>query len=801
MNVRGHRPHPDQEVSHPDPELGRLRATVAKLEEEAKGLRATVQDKTTTITSLQHDLDWARRSLEQSANTFKKLNRENASLIEKHRDAENLLMTRGIRLRLQNEFPIERQNCLGVSNQDHAAGNPSVVEAEWKQRLQLKEEEHKERLRQAREAYDKDIQNLAAKDRREREDQAAIHQKELEKQRNVTWKLDTDKAGLKNECKEKEAQIRQGEFSITRLEKNNRTLCQAYKAKVMRIRQLEESKAALEAFLGSRLTPRMIILAKIAAERVSRLDSNGSGDRFLQACTAQELSATSLDVPLEDDKLLRFTRDLHANSGKLEIGPSLDVQVCAVCKSPKFANTANTAGPNARLNEFPVPVRGVRPITRCCNTICSACLLRCITESLHASWFSNLGRSKWFKCPVADCDEFLDIPHVAELGNLLRRLGSPDVAAQIAIYERAVVLHNALEPESLKCRPTRLALEKAAALHSRLISRNMMRSFFDPSVQSSQPDEEGKIPQFTAGPIRMFDVDHEDGKLSVPIFMKFLRRKTVATGRRCSGCSEVWCDLDFTTIGEWIETCKGFTGDWMWKILVFPEKLAGSCGHEIDHCNNCLAEHMKVKLEELGRGVADNMPCPSEGCNRKLEYQEVMLYGDRESLIKYDKYLLLNSITALPNFRWCGRGACGNGQLYEEDDELITCDECGFAMCYRHQIPFHRGLTCEQYDSQREHGDPSYKQTQEWISKNSKPCPGVGCGVNITKGEACFHMTCVSCGHEFCWECLASWANINPEPGRYRASAHTVNCFFRTSRLMPTQIMGMSIDDALGDGE
>ena len=63
-------------------------------------------------------------------------------------------------------------------------------------------------------------------------------------------------------------------------------------------------------------------------------------------------------------------------------------------------------------------------------------------------------------------------------------------------------------------------------------------------------------------------------------------------------------------------------------------------------------------------------------------------------------------------------------------------------MCYNHSLPWHEGLTCEQYDSMKEHGDPSFGQTEEWINQNTKRCPS--CRANIQKGEACFHMTCES---------------------------------------------------------
>ena len=61
-------------------------------------------------------------------------------------------------------------------------------------------------------------------------------------------------------------------------------------------------------------------------------------------------------------------------------------------------------------------------------------------------------------------------------------------------------------------------------------------------------------------------------------------------------------------------------------------------------------------------------------------------------------------------------------------------------MCFTHEMPWHDGLTCDEYESQRDHGDPSFAETREWIRTNTKDCPG--CQVGIQKGEACFHMTC-----------------------------------------------------------
>ena len=75
-------------------------------------------------------------------------------------------------------------------------------------------------------------------------------------------------------------------------------------------------------------------------------------------------------------------------------------------------------------------------------------------------------------------------------------------------------------------------------------------------------------------------------------------------------------------------------------------------------------------------------------------------------------------------------------------DPHIRCSECQFEMCFTHQTPWHGGMACDQYESQRAHGDPDHAQTQEWLRANTKNCPGQACGVSIQKGNACFHMTC-----------------------------------------------------------
>jgi len=234
-------------------------------------------------------------------------------------------------------------------------------------------------------------------------------------------------------------------------------------------------------------------------------------------------------------------------------------------------------------------------------------------------------------------------------------------------------------------------------------------------------------------------------------------------------------------------------GAWMLNILVFPTSEIQQCDHDFEVCRACTAEYLRGSLVSGGASACKNLSCPQ--CNRKLDYQEVHKLADAETFAKYEKFLLQTLLSNEPGFRWCLAPLCENGQLYQRDpvNPKISCEECSFQMCFKHEIPWHRGLTCDEYESQRDHGDPSFAETREWIRTNTKPCPR--CQTPIQKGPDCFHMTCGQgeCNHEFCWQCLADWADIRTQGQQ----GHAEGCFFRTSNLRPTGIRGENIEDAL----
>jgi hypothetical protein len=66
------------------------------------------------------------------------------------------------------------------------------------------------------------------------------------------------------------------------------------------------------------------------------------------------------------------------------------------------------------------------------------------------------------------------------------------------------------------------------------------------------------------------------------------------------------------------------------------------------------------------------------------------------------------------------------------DNVIVTCHHCGTKQCFLHRIPWHEGLTCEEWDQQQRTITSQQEQkSEEWIQTGTKPCPGPGCGRRV----------------------------------------------------------------------
>ncbi|KAK3316225.1 hypothetical protein B0H66DRAFT_560739 [Apodospora peruviana] len=562
----------------------------------------------------------------------------------------------------------------------------------------------------------------------------------------------------------------------------------------------------LLSLLGSALTPRGILLLKTIQYH--------QPDNHLSSTLPSRARFHHPDKVLDSTQAADFARSVDARPGIL--GPDeVSFRVCALCHVPRFLRGLSkcTAGPY-RDSEFEYS----KGATNCCSQpICDACFLPSIVSSITNDWWHDLGSNAWLRCPTPSCRAPLPFQYNVELTNTLRNLRDDKCLIHVSTFERASRLRAALE--LLEPRPTPEALRRAAELHTQLEKHGRMRGLLNLSLCPSLA-------------IEMMSVDSTDGSrtLQVPIFVgQFLRTGhevgLYAAPRECTVCAEALSDVvlgdDQADEDRWAAAVRDFPGDWTCQIRAFPPPSAlpaCSAAHNLDICRTCLGRHLATQLDTRGRAACESLGCPTPGCGHIYTHDEIRLLAPAETFAMYDKLRLLSHLATLPNFRWCLREGCEMGQIHEIPDQMgdgpldcrrncVQCDVCGFDMCFRHQVPWHRGQSCAEYEAAGwgqmggGGGNPEMEATQEWLRTHTKQCR---CGARVEKEGGCFHMTCRVCSFEFCWECMADWSRIirrNPitGQGRYDRNGHIVGCWFR-SEMAPyaTMVRGNTVEEALG---
>ncbi|KAM7198876.1 hypothetical protein V8F20_005943 [Naviculisporaceae sp. PSN 640] len=485
------------------------------------------------------------------------------------------------------------------------------------------------------------------------------------------------------------------------------------------------------------------------------------------------------------------------------------IRVCAVCNIPRFvkipSDHTSTASQVGEGSEFSSAYR----TTPCCGeSICDPCLIRTIVSSFTKDWWFDGRYDWWLRCPGPQCYSDLPLYH-QQVKDLLRQLGGDKSELYEAQFVHCLRLRKALS--ELVPRPTFDALQRAAALHHQLVSQGWMRDH----TQVLNPVD---IVSLSVTPHRV-PVDSVDGTetLQVPVFVENIIHKGA---RECIVCAEFLPDVVDNDDDEerWTADIKEFPGHWPRFIRPFPSPdLLPICSasHPLNICWACLAQHVRTQLDSRGIDACESLGCPSPGCGHRYTHEEVRMLVPPDVFARYDKLNLLKALSAEPDFRWCLREGCENGQIHQILDRLgdgpldrrrnhVECEECQFQMCFTHQIPWHRGLSCAEYDQMKAGmmaGDTNHQATQEWLVANTKMCR---CGAYVQKRGGCFHMTCSSCRFEFCWECMADWKliqGLDPETGRmsgYNRLAHAPDCYFRSETAAhPIQLGGDTLEDAL----
>ncbi len=181
------------------------------------------------------------------------------------------------------------------------------------------------------------------------------------------------------------------------------------------------------------------------------------------------------------------------------------------------------------------------------------------------------------------------------------------------------------------------------------------------------------------------------------------------------------------------------------------QQFKRSCCSEVV-CRSCMAEVVKTNIHSEGRV---QIMCPSPDCDGVVTREEIIDLVDRPTMDKYERLCANQEVSKF-------RKTCPNCNEiterrlpkklwnYHSKDIHVTCQKCKHDWCFNCHAPWHKGVTCRQFQK----GD---KQFKKWTKSNKNGVPNCQkcpvCRVNIQKSAGCNHMTCNRCRTEFCYRC------------------------------------------------
>ena len=219
------------------------------------------------------------------------------------------------------------------------------------------------------------------------------------------------------------------------------------------------------------------------------------------------------------------------------------------------------------------------------------------------------------------------------------------------------------------------------------------------------------------------------------------------------------------------ETCTVCTDEK--KATELPVRIARGCKHKPTTCRECLGHWIRSSLDT---STWNRLRCPE--CSELLSFEGVRRYAFKEDFDRYDTLATRAALRLIPNLRWCLSTSCESGQIHDPACRKFKCIACKAKHCAHHEVPWHSGETCEEYDHRNKRRRKDDKASAEMIKRTSKVCPE--CKKAVHKFTGCNHITCECisgqirlppltmfpwnvltdprpgvCGHEWCYICFA----------------------------------------------
>ncbi|XP_076448403.1 uncharacterized protein LOC143285080 isoform X2 [Babylonia areolata] len=225
-------------------------------------------------------------------------------------------------------------------------------------------------------------------------------------------------------------------------------------------------------------------------------------------------------------------------------------------------------------------------------------------------------------------------------------------------------------------------------------------------------------------------------------------------------CSVTWCSVEcavcFTRFHDEETLWRGFSSS----------VTMTTCGHSF--CRQCWQHHLVSSIME-GKTT---LRCMEYKCETAVESTTVMSLVPPWVYSRWQQRVRCQTVERSGEWTWCPHAGCGllarrpltmnTLQQTEEPRGVPVACGCNKHWCLHCGCDAHWPITCAQLRTYtnmlRQNGDEEGVKTTyvEISSVQVKRCPF--CRYPMEKNGGCSHMTCVMCQNQFCWVCLAKWA-------------------------------------------
>jgi hypothetical protein len=168
-----------------------------------------------------------------------------------------------------------------------------------------------------------------------------------------------------------------------------------------------------------------------------------------------------------------------------------------------------------------------------------------------------------------------------------------------------------------------------------------------------------------------------------------------------------------------------------------PPRITGRCRHKGSTCKDCLGQWIS---SSLGTSTWERLKCTE--CAELLAFSDVKRYASKPDFDRYDGLVTRASLESIHNFRWCLSTRCESGQIHDPACARFKCVACKARHCVHHNVPWHSGETCDEYDRRNRRRRKDDKASETVIRKTTRVCPK--CKQAVYKTAGCNHITCKS---------------------------------------------------------